>query len=172
MRFFPRATTRAEVVALVERHADNLAAGRPGLYAVERREDGQFIGWVGLATPTFEANFMPAVEIGWRLAREFWGRGYAPEAARRALAHGFTTLGLEEVVSFTAVPNLPSRRVMEKIGMHHDPADDFDHPRLEPGHWLERHVLYRITRAQWSLQTRTAGDDVAGNTGTEPDPRV
>ena len=86
------------------------------------------------------------MEIAWRIAREFWGRGYAPEAATNALAHAFGTLGLDEVVSFTAAGNLRSRRVMEKLHMTHDPADDFDHPSLAPGHPLRRHVLYRIRR--------------------------
>jgi len=105
-----------------------------------------FAGFTGLAVPRFEAHFTPCVEVGWRLAREHWGRGYATEAARAALADGFERLGLDEIVSFTAAGNLPSRRVMEKLGMKHDSADDFDHPSLAPGHPLRRHVLYRIRR--------------------------
>jgi ribosomal-protein-alanine N-acetyltransferase len=121
-----------------------------------------FIGFTGLSVPRFEAPFTRAarqaprsgarseaqpsevVEIGWRIARAHWGCGYATEAARAALAHAFGPLGLDEVVSFTAVGNARSRRVMEKLGMTHDPADDFDHPSLPPGHPLRRHVLYRI----------------------------
>ena len=102
---------------------------------------------MGLSVPRFEASFTPCVEIGWRLAAEHWGRGYAPEAARAALAFGFDTLALREILSFTAVANQPSRRVMEKLGMTHDPADDFDHPALPEGHALRRHVLYRIVAA-------------------------
>jgi RimJ/RimL family protein N-acetyltransferase len=86
------------------------------------------------------------VEIGWRIAHEHWGRGYVPEAARAVLAHAFGPLGLDEVVSFTSAGNANSRRVMEKLGMTHDPADDFDHPSLPPGHPLRRHVLYRARR--------------------------
>jgi RimJ/RimL family protein N-acetyltransferase len=105
-----------------------------------------FIGFVGLSVPRFEAPFTPCVEVGWRIAAEYWGRGYAPEAARGALAFGFDTLGLREILSFTTVVNQPSRRVMEKLGMVHDPSNDFDHPALPEGHALRRHVLYRIAR--------------------------
>lgn len=93
--------------------------------------------------PTFEAHFTPCVEIGWRLARDVWGQGYATEAARAVLDHAFAALALDEVVSLTVLANLPSRAVMERIGMTRSPADDFDHPRLPPGHVLRRHVLYR-----------------------------
>jgi RimJ/RimL family protein N-acetyltransferase len=95
-----------------------------------------------------EPQASEVIETGWRIAREHWGRGYAPEAARAALAFGFERLGLAEIVSFTAVGNVRSRRVMEKIGMAHDPAGDFEHPGLPPGHRLRRHVLYRIRAAQ------------------------
>ena len=105
-----------------------------------------FLGFIGLFVPEFDAHFTPAVEIGWRLASEHWGKGLAAEGARGALRYGFETLRLEEVVSFTAPANLRSRRVMEKLGMSHNPADDFDHPRLPEGHALRRHVLYRIKR--------------------------
>jgi ribosomal-protein-alanine N-acetyltransferase len=89
------------------------------------------------------------VEIGWRLARHAWGRGYATEAARRALQHGFEALGLEEIVSFTVPANLRSLAVMERLGMRRDPAGDFEHPRLPEGHRLRRHVLYRLSRETW-----------------------
>jgi RimJ/RimL family protein N-acetyltransferase len=109
-----------------------------------------FVGFVGLNVPGFQAVFTPCVEIGWRLAKEHWGRGYASEAAVEALQYGFEGIGLDEIVSFTSTINRPSQAVMEKIGMTHDPADDFDHPRVEPGHDLERHVLYRYPRDRWS----------------------
>jgi RimJ/RimL family protein N-acetyltransferase len=115
-----------------------------GLWALEIPDVAPFAGFVGLSVPGFESHFTPCVEIGWRLAAEHWGRGYAPEAARAALAYGFETLGLREVVSFTRPANLRSRRVMEKIGMLHDPADDFDHPAVPEGHRVRRQVLYRI----------------------------
>jgi ribosomal-protein-alanine N-acetyltransferase len=105
-----------------------------------------FAGFIGLAIPSFTAHFTPCVEIGWRLAAEHWGRGYATEGARAVLTLGFESLALPEIVSFTTVENHPSRRVMERIGMSRNPADDFDHPALPEGHCLQRHVLYRIGR--------------------------
>jgi ribosomal-protein-alanine N-acetyltransferase len=106
--------------------------------------NGQFIGFTGLSVPSFQAHFTPAVEVGWRLARPAWGHGYASEAARQALTEGFTTYGLAEVVSFTAVANVRSQAVMARIGMTHDPADDFAHPRIAPEEPTHRHVLWRI----------------------------
>jgi RimJ/RimL family protein N-acetyltransferase len=152
MRYFPRPMTAEQVHEFVTRHRALLAAGRPGLFAVETRADGRFIGFVGLAEATFEAPFMPCVEVGWRLVRAAWGQGYATEAARAALDHGFDALGLDEVVSFTAVVNTPSIAVMRRLGMHRDPAEDFDHPRVEPGHVLRRHVLYRLRADERSLR--------------------
>ena len=114
-----------------------------GLWAVEITETGRFIGFTGLSVPGFHANFTPAVEIGWRLTRSSWGHGYASEAARRVLGFAFEDLGLFEVVSFTSTTNLRSQAVMERIGMTHDPADDFDHPLVEGP--LQRHVLWRST---------------------------
>lgn len=115
-----------------------------GLYAVEVKDTGEFIGFTGLNIPAFDAPFMPAVEIGWRLAYAHWGKGYATEAAKAVRDYGFSTLGLKEIVSFTVPANVRSRRVMEKIGMAHDTAGDFDHPKLPEGHALRRHVLYRV----------------------------
>jgi RimJ/RimL family protein N-acetyltransferase len=108
------------------------------------RESEEFIGFAGLAVPEFEAHFTPAVEIGWRLARSAWGKGYATEAARAALDFGFEEVGLAEVVSFTVPANRRSRAVMERIGMSRDPQDDFDHPGLPVGHPQRPHVLYRL----------------------------
>jgi RimJ/RimL family protein N-acetyltransferase len=119
-----------------------------GLWAVEVGV-APFAGFVGLSIPGFEAPFTPCVEIGWRLAASFWGRGLASEAARAALAFGFEDLALAEIAAFTTPGNLRSRRVMERIGLRHDPADDFDHPALPAGHPLRRHVLYRIARSSW-----------------------
>ena len=116
-----------------------------GFWAVEIVDDQAFAGFVGLAKPGFEAHFTPTVEIGWRLAREHWNRGYATEAARAGLEFGFDELGLEEIVSFTTVANVRSQRVMEKLGMTCDPSDDFEHPSVPPGP-IRRHVLYRIRR--------------------------
>jgi|tagenome__1003787_1003787.scaffolds.fasta_scaffold20075074_2 RimJ/RimL family protein N-acetyltransferase len=162
MRFFPSMPTREQVFGLVERHRENLATGRPGLFAVSLIEPDdagvstsstsgptELIGFVGLATPSFDAPFMPCVEIGWRLAKRAWGRGYATEAGQAVLAHGFDTLGVPEVVSFTAVLNEPSIAVMRRLGMHRDPAEDFDHPRVPEGHPVRRHVLYRLRADEW-----------------------
>jgi RimJ/RimL family protein N-acetyltransferase len=116
---------------------------------VEVPEVAPFIGFVGLHRQTFRAPFTPAVEVGWRLARPYWGFGYATEAAREALSFGFGGLGLSEIVSFTVLANARSWRVMERLGLTHNVADDFDHPNLSEGHRLRRHVLYRIRREDW-----------------------
>src|SRR5262249_22469352 len=108
---------------------------------------------IGLARPSFDAHFTPAVEVGWRLAFDYWGKGYATEGAKAALAYGFGTLNLEEIVSITSVQNERSRHVMEKIGMQHTSKDDFDHPKLPKGHPLRRQVLYRISQQEWSHYT-------------------
>lgn len=144
MAHFPAPLSRAESEAMLDRLHAHLAEHGWGLWALELRDTGHFIGVTGLATPHFEAHFTPAVEVGWRLARASWGRGYATEAARAAVAYGFTELGLREIVSFTTVSNQASRAVMERLGMTHDPSDDFDHPRLPHNHPLRRHVLYRL----------------------------
>ena len=146
MEHFPATLSRAESDALAARIRADMAERGFGLWAVEAPGVAAFVGFTGLSVPRFEAHFTPCVEIGWRIAREHWGRGYAPEAARAALAHAFGPLGLDEIVSFTTADNRNSRRVMEKLGMAHNPADDFDHPNLAPGHPLRRHVLYRIRR--------------------------
>jgi len=144
MRFFPAPLSAEQTQAMVTKIEAHFSEHGYGMWAVERKDNARFIGFVGLNHVSFEAPFVPAVEIGWRLARAHWGHGYAPEAAAEVLRYAFETLGLPSVVSLTAVQNRPSRRVMEKIGMRHHPEEDFDHPRLEKGHWLERHVLYRV----------------------------
>ncbi len=146
MEHMPGVMSVAETEALLARIEAHFEAEGFGLWAVERRDSGAFIGYVGLLRVPFEAHFTPAVEIGWRLGAAHWGAGFATEAARVVLDYAFETLGLEEVVSFTAVVNTRSWRVMERLGMTHDAAEDFDHPRLEAGHPLRRHVLYRIRR--------------------------
>jgi RimJ/RimL family protein N-acetyltransferase len=148
MEHFEAVLSREESDAFVdevEREFDELGWSR---WAVELRSTGAFLGFVGLkAWPASSGlPFAPAVEVGWRLTREAWGHGYATEAARAAVAYGFETLGLDEIVSMTAVTNERSWRVMERLGMTRDPADDFDHPKVPPGHRLQRHVLYRLRR--------------------------
>lgn len=143
---FPNVLDRAGSDAEFDRHAERLERRGWGLWAVEVVRGESFIGFIGLSEALFEAPFNPSVEIGWRLARSAWGRGYAPEGARAVVDHAFGELGLDELLSFTAVGNAPSRRVMEKIGMTHDPAEDFDHPNVAEGHPVRRHVLYRLSR--------------------------
>ena len=137
MEHFPSTMTREQSDSFVDFNVATIDERGWGLWAVEA--DGAFIGFVGLNEP----NFRPGVEIGWRLARAAWGHGYATEAAQAVLAFAKDELGLDEVISFTSTTNLRSQRVMQRIGMTHDPADDFDHPRVEDPR-LRRHVLYRL----------------------------
>src|SRR2546423_7219905 len=136
MEHFPAPQTREQSDGLIDRNMPLIDERGWGLWALEVKETGEFIGFTGLSVPSFDAPFMPAVEIGWRLAKGAWGNGYATEAARAALAQGFGPGGLDEIVSFTAIPNVPSQRVMQRIGMVHDEAGDFDHPRIADGHRL------------------------------------
>jgi RimJ/RimL family protein N-acetyltransferase len=144
MEFYPAPLSEDESNAFVDRIEQGFAERGWGLWAVEHVECGSFIGYVGLAPALFEASFTPAVEIGWRLDRDHWGHGYATEAARAALDYGFNTLGLDEIVSFTAPANVRSQRVMQKLGMTRDPDGDFDHPNVPEGHPIRPHVLYRL----------------------------
>ncbi|MSO76833.1 MAG: N-acetyltransferase [Alphaproteobacteria bacterium] len=146
MAFFPGCLDRRESDALAARIRAHFDRHGFGAWAVAALGVAPFIGFVGLTIPAFGAPFMPSVEIGWRLAAAHWGQGYATEAARAALAHGFGPLGLAEIVSFTASANMRSRRLMERLGMRHHPGDDFDHPALPEGHPLRRHALYRLAR--------------------------
>jgi RimJ/RimL family protein N-acetyltransferase len=150
MEFMPETLSPSASDAMMRRIEEHFERHGFGLFAAELRESGPFIGYIGLAVPRFDAPFMPAVEIGWRLAFEFWGHGFATEGARGVVRHAFEDLGLERVVSFTSVHNQRSRRVMEKLGMMHDPSEDFDHPNLPDGHALRRHVLYRLERQRAS----------------------
>ena len=144
MRYFERPLTSDESDTFIDLIDQQFEERGFGLWAVEVPGRSPFIGYVGLSVPKFAAHFMPAVEIGWRLDRPFWGCGYATEAAFAVLADGFERVRLHEIVSFTSPLNLPSIRVMKRIGMSHDPADDFDHPSVREGHPLRRHVLYRL----------------------------
>jgi ribosomal-protein-alanine N-acetyltransferase len=149
MEHFPATLSREESDALARRFEAGFEARGFGVWALEIAATGEFIGFCGLTVPSFEAPFMPAVEIGWRLARPFWGQGYATESARAALGFGFDSVGLAEVVSFTTRGNERSRAVMRRLGMRHQEADDFDHPRLPPGHPQRPHVLYRLGSDEW-----------------------
>jgi RimJ/RimL family protein N-acetyltransferase len=146
MRYFPSTLTREDSDRQVDRIVERTASRGFGFWAVEIPGVAEFAGFIGLSVPGFEAPFTPCVEIGWRLAFAHWGHGYASEAARAVLTYAWDPLGLAEVVSFTTAGNARSRAVMDRIGMRHDPAGDFDHPRLPDGHPLRRHVLYRARR--------------------------
>lgn len=144
MECLPKPLDRQESDDLAARLRGQFETRGYGRWAVEIPGVAPFIGFVGLAYVDFPAPFTPCVEIGWRLAREYWGKGYASEAARASIRYGFERLGLEEIVSFTVPHNVRSRAVMERIGMTRTPKEDFDHPVLPDGHPLRRHVLYRI----------------------------
>jgi RimJ/RimL family protein N-acetyltransferase len=156
MEFMPRRLPRDESDAYAARIRTTLENRGWGFWAVEVKGAGPaaepFIGFVGLSVPSFEAHFTPCVEIGWRLAKDHWGRGYASEAAAASLRFAFENLRLQQIVAFTVPLNKRSMRVMERIGMSRDPADDFEHPKLPPGHPLRRHVLYRVSRTEWLNQ--------------------
>ena len=143
MEFFPATLDRVAADAVFDRIAASLEERGWGLWAVEA--DGAFVGFTGLQPVPFEAAFTPAIEIGWRLARSAWGRGFATEAARASLDYAWRELALDEVVAMAVPANRRSLAVMRKLGMTHDPADDFDHPRLADGP-LRRHMLFRVAR--------------------------
>jgi ribosomal-protein-alanine N-acetyltransferase len=146
MRYFPAKLTREQSDALATAVRRDIDKQGWGLWAVEVIGGPSFIGFVGLNEPTFDAHFTPAVEVGWRLAREHWGHGYATEAAKAAIDFGFGELDLQEIVAMIAPANARSRAVAEKLGMSRNAADDFDHPRIPDGP-LRRHVLYRLQRS-------------------------
>ncbi len=152
MEFFRSTLDRAGSDAMVARIGTHFAEHGFGLWAIEVPGVAPFVGFAGLTVARFEAPFTPCVEIGWRFALEHWGHGYATEAARLALGHGFGPLGLREIVSFTSTTNHRSRAVMERLGMRRDTADDFDHPNLPEGHPLRRHVLYRLGSASYRTE--------------------
>jgi RimJ/RimL family protein N-acetyltransferase len=156
MAFFPALLSPEESDRFIERIEVHFDRYGYGLWAAELRESPGCIGYIGLWMLSFKAHFTPAVEIGWRLAAEHWGRGLPTEGAREVLRFGFEEAELKEIVSCTAVANIRSRRVMEKIGLTHDPRDDFDHPGLPEGHPLRRHVLYRLRREAWLQERGTA----------------
>jgi RimJ/RimL family protein N-acetyltransferase len=149
MEFFRSRLSRIESDAMVDHIQKHFGEHDFGLWAIEVPDVAPIIGFAGLAFARFSAHFTPCVEVGWRLAFEHWGHGYATEAARLALGYGFRTAALPEVVSFTSATNQRSRAVMERLGMRRDPAEDFDYPSLPEGHPLQRHVLYRLGSASY-----------------------
>jgi RimJ/RimL family protein N-acetyltransferase len=149
MEFFPATRTRAESDMVFDKLRDHIDRYGFGFWALELRETGENIGFTGLQHVDFEARFCPAVEIGWRLAMQHWGKGYATEAALASLDFAFGALELGEVVSFAVDRNIRSRSVMERIGMVHDPEFDFTHPSVDPESPIAQHAFYRIGRQGW-----------------------
>ena len=155
MEFFPSILDSAASDAMIDRMQTKIAERGWGFWAVESKQDNQFIGFVGLHIPTAELPFSPCVEVGWRLAFEYWGKGYATEAAQAALKVGFNRLELPEIVSFTAINNHRSSAVMERLGMSRD-VETFEHSALPPGHTLREHCLYRLSREKWHSNHRVS----------------
>ena len=147
MRYFPAKLDRETSDVFADRIDARLERQGFGLWALERRDTGEFIGFVGLSVPRRALPFMPCVEIGWRLAAAHWGHGFASEGAQQVLKIGFEHFALDEIVSFTSLVNRRSRAVMERIGMR-DSGEDFEHPALPVGHPLRMHCLYRIRRGR------------------------
>ena len=145
--------------AWIDRQMTHLAAHGFCFWAVEAKESGSFVGSVGLRQVGYEAHFTPAVEIGWRVARAFWGLGYAPEAAMASIRFGFDSRHLLEIVANTTTGNDKSRRVMAKLGMSHDAGDDFDHPLVPEGDPRRRQVLYRLSRTRYESRREAYGSD-------------
>jgi RimJ/RimL family protein N-acetyltransferase len=149
MEYLMPLPTREASDGWIDRQKLHLAAHGFCFWAIELVASAEFIGAVGLLRVGYQAQFTPAVEAGWRLARKFWGQGYVSEAAEEVLHFGFEVLHLSEIVANTAPNNKKSRRVMTRLGMSWNPADDFDHPLVPEGHHLRRQVLYRLSRSQW-----------------------
>ena len=156
--FFPSVLTSEESADSMQSIRAHFEQRRFGLWAAEVIGGAPFIGFIGLSVPSFDAPFMPCVELGYRLAFDHWGRGYATEGSRAAIEFGFATAGLAEIVAMTAVANERSRRVMQRLGMRRNPADDFDHPTIVAGHPLRRHVLYRLTAREWAARQPPPGN--------------
>ena len=148
MEHFPARLDRERSDALALRFKTMIDERGWGVWALERKAGGEFIGFVGLNIPSDELPFSPCVEIAWRLAQGYWHQGYASEAARVALRFGFVELDLEEIVAFTSLGNLRSQAVMARLGMRRSP-ENFQHPALPEGHPLREHCLYRLARGEW-----------------------
>ncbi len=148
MEYFPALLSIEESNAIAEKCKSLISERGWGFWAVQLKSTDEFIGFVGLHIPKSNLPFSPCVEIGWRLLRKFWGKGYATEAAAEALAYAFNTLKLSEVVSFTSVANFRSRSVMERLGLSNT-HQNFEHPDIQKGHSLSEHVLYKITKQEW-----------------------
>ncbi len=149
MELFPAIWTREESEASLQSARNHIEKYGWGKWAVSLRETDEFIGRIGLEEVGFQAPFSPNIELGYRIVYQHWGKGYALEGARAAVEYGFRRLNLKEIVAFTPIQNLRSQIVMQRIGMHHNPKDDFDHPKLPKEHKLNRHVLCRLKSSEW-----------------------
>lgn len=152
--FFPGLSTREQSDAAIAYYSKRQEQNGFTFWAAEEKATGAFMGFAGLDHVDFDAPFTPAVEIGWRLAHSFWGCGFASEAARASLDFGFRVRGLGDIVAFTTAPNHRSRRLMERLGMARDPAEDFIHPKMPPGHPLQPCVLYHMSAERWHALSR------------------
>ncbi|MES2309268.1 MAG: GNAT family N-acetyltransferase [Verrucomicrobiota bacterium] len=150
MEFMLKTLSKKESNGFIRRIEESFDLLGFGFWALELKQENLFIGFTGLFSPTFQSHFTPCIEIGWRLGKEFWGNGFATEAASAALDFGFNTAKFDEIVSFTTQTNHRSRAVMRRLNMTHDPKDDFDHPSLPERHALRRHVLYRLKKEQYA----------------------
>ncbi|MET0071452.1 MAG: GNAT family N-acetyltransferase [Candidatus Thiodiazotropha sp.] len=163
MRYFPQTLSRIESDELAERCRDLIAARGWGFWALELKTSGEFIGLVGLNLPQHRLPCSPCTEIGWRLAYEHWGSGYATEAGKRAISYAFHVLLLDEVVAFATVTNRRSRTVMQRLGMTNT-GRNFNHPALAPGHPLSEHVLYSISRSTWNQKDAPINEGATNRT--------
>lgn len=150
MEHFPALLSNLESNVMVDRIEHGFDEHQYGLWALERRDNGAFLGFTGLMYAEFDVHFLPGVEIGWRLAQHAWGQGFATEAAAAALWFGFEQCKLDEILSFTSISNRPSQRVMQRIGMTRDRGNDFEHPAVPEGSPIRSHVLYRLAKADWT----------------------
>ena len=144
MRFFPATLYAEETKAFYDSIQQEFSEYGYGLYAVEEKDSGYFIGYIGFHWSRFDLDFCPCIEMSWRLSKQYWNKVYATEGAAACLKHGFEKLCFDVVVSFTSIENVASQRVMQKIGMHFERY--FEHPKVSEGHPLRSHVFYRINK--------------------------
>ena len=152
MRYFPEPYSEERTKQLYDDIQKEFAEFGYGLYATRERKSGRFIGFIGFHHANFEADFCPCIEIGWRLHKPFWNNGYATEGAKACLQHGFGKLGFDRIYSFTAIQNIPSQRVMQKIGMQE--YSSFHHPKVPENHPLKPHICYVINKEDWQITSK------------------
>ena len=148
MEYFSGMLDRAQSDALADRIQSLIKERGWGFWALERKSDEMFLGFIGIHSPSSKLPCSPCIEIGWRLAYPYWGRGYATEAGRMALQTGFKQLGFDQIVSFTALRNHRSRALMQRLGMV-DTGENFMHPDVPEDSGLKEHCLYRMSREDW-----------------------